>query len=464
MVERNNTRYILRTAILLLLSFSCLALYVVYLQVWEADRLAEHPLNRRAALAEDSVLRGSILDRKGEVLALSPNVGERRYPYGRIMAPVTGYLDDTIGSTGIEAYKGAELSGHSRLLGRLGPLAQIFASARGDDVYLTLDAALQETAYEALGERRGAVVMLDAESGAVLVLASRPSFDPSDIQAQWNSLRQDKESPLVNRALQGLYPPGSTIKPLILDAALENGVTNSKEVFDCTGALKVGDSVIHESHGAAHGRIDVEHALIESCNTTFGSLALRLGGKKLADAFRRFGFEETAQGELAEAAAHLPDFASLGQGDTAQIGIGQSTLLVTPLHMALLAAAFANGGVVMKPYMVERVVTPNGVTLEQHRSEKWFEATTAARASLIHGFMEEVVQEGTGTAAALRGVRVAGKTGTAENSGEDHAWFIGSAEIKGRKVAFAILVENSGGGGTEAAPIARKLLEKLQDD
>ena len=175
-------------------------------------------------------------------------------------------------------------------------------------------------------------------------------------------------------------------------------------------------------------------------------------------------FEETAQGELAEAAAHLPDFASLGQGDTAQIGIGQSTLLVTPLHMALLAAAFANDGVVMKPYMVERVVTPNGITLEQHRSEKWFEATTAARASLIHGFMEEVVQEGTGTAAALRGVRVAGKTGTAENSGEDHAWFIGSAEIKGRKVAFAILVENSGGGGTEAAPIARKLWEKLQDD
>ena len=456
MVERNNTRYILRTAILLLLSFSCLALYVVYLQVWKADQLAEHPLNRRAALAEDSVLRGSILDRKGEVLALSPNVGERRYPYGRIMAPVTGYLDDTIGSTGIEAYKGAELSGHSRLLGRLGPLAQIFASARGDDIYLTLDAALQETAYEALGERRGAVVMLDAESGAVLVLASRPSFDPSNIQAQWDSLRQDKESPLVNRALQGLYPPGSTIKPLILDAALENGVTNSKEVFDCTGALKVGDSVIHESHGAVHGRIDVEHALIESCNTTFGSLALRLGGKKLADAFRRFGFEETA--------AHLPDFASLGQGDTAQIGIGQSTLLVTPLHMALLAAAFANDGVVMKPYMVERVVTPNGITLEQHRSEKWFEATTAARASLIHGFMEEVVQEGTGTAAALRGVRVAGKTGTAENSGEDHAWFIGSAEIKGRKVAFAILVENSGGGGTEAAPIARKLLEKLQDD
>lgn len=464
MVERNSMRYILRTAMVLLLSFSCLALYVVYLQTWKADQLSEHPLNRRAALAEDSVQRGSIFDRKGEVLALSPAAGERRYPYGRIMASVTGYLDDTIGSTGIEAYKGAELSGHSRLLGRLGPLAQLFFSGRGDDVYLTLDAALQETAYEALGDRRGAVVMLDATSGAVLVLASRPSFDPSDIQAKWDSLRQDEESPLLNRALQGLYPPGSTIKPLILDAALENGVTNNKEIFDCTGALEVGDSVIHESHGAVHGRLDVEHALIESCNTTFGSLALRLGGKKLADAFRRFGFEETAQGELAEAAAHLPDFASIGQGDTAQIGIGQSTLLVTPLHMALLAAAFANDGIVMKPYMIDRVVTPSGVTLEQHRSEKWFEATTAARASLIQGFMEEVVQEGTGTAAAIQGVRVSGKTGTAENSGEDHAWFIGSAEIKGRKAAFAIIVENSGGGGTEAAPIARKLLEKLQDD
>ena len=464
MMERNNMKYILHTAIVLLLSFSCLALYIVYLQVWKADWLAEHPMNRRAAIAENSILRGSILDCNGEVLALSPAAGERRYPYGRIMAPVTGYLDDTIGSTGVEAYKGPELSGHSRLLGRLGPIAQLFSSAHGDDVHLTIDAALQKTAYEALGERRGAVVMLDAASGAILVLASRPSFDPSDIQARWNSLRQDEDSPLLNRALQGLYPPGSTIKPLILDAALENGVTDTKEIFDCTGKLEVGDSIIHESHGAVHGRLDIEHALIESCNTTFGTLALRLGGKKLAKAFRRFGFEESAQGDLQEAAAHLPDFEEIGQGDTAQVGIGQSTLLVTPLHMALLAAAFANDGIVMKPYMIDRVVTPSGITLEQHRSEKWFEATTSTRASLIRGFMEEVVQEGTGTAAAIRGVHVAGKTGTAENPGEDHAWFIGSAETKGRKVAFAVLVENGGGGGTEAAPIARKLIEKLQDD
>ncbi len=464
MVERNNTKYILRSAVFLLLLFSGLALYVIYLQVWKADWLSEHPLNRRAAVAEDSVQRGSILDRKGEALALSPTAGERRYPYGRIMAPVTGYLDDTIGSTGIEAYKGAELSGSSRLLGRLGPLAQLFSSAHGDDVYLTIDAELQETAYEALGERRGAVVMLDAKSGAVLVLVSRPSFDPTDVQARWSSLRQDEASPLLNRALQGLYPPGSTIKPLILDAALENEVTDLKEIFTCTGALEVGDSVIHESHGAVHGRLDVEHALIESCNTTFGTLALRLGGKRLADAFRRFGFEETVQGDLEEAAAHLPNFDALGQGDTAQVGIGQSTLLVTPLHMALLAAAFVNDGVVMKPYLVERVVTPGGITLEKHTSEKWFEATTAARASLIHGFMEEVVREGTGKAAEIIGARVAGKTGTAENAGKDHAWFIGSAEVNGRKVAYAIIVENSGGGGAEAAPIAGKLIKRLQDD
>ena len=464
MLERNSRKYILRSAVFLLLTFSCLALYVVYLQVWRADELSEHPLNRRAAAAEDSVQRGSIFDRRGEAIALSPVAGERRYPYGRIMAPVTGYLDDTIGSSGIEAYKGAELAGNSRLLGRLGPIAQLFSADRGDDIYLTIDATLQETAYEALGERRGAVVMLDAETGAVLALVSRPSFDPTDMQARWSELRQDEASPLLNRALQGLYPPGSTIKPLILDAALENEVTNSREIFDCTGALEVGDSVIHESHGAVHGRIDAEHALIESCNTTFATLALRLGGKHLADAFRRFGFDQTAAGELPEAASHLPDFTSLGQGDTAQIGIGQSTLLVTPLHMALVAAAFANGGVVMKPYLVERVVTPGGITIEQHQREKWFEATTAARATLIYGFMEEVVQEGTGTAAAISGVRVAGKTGTAENAGRDHAWFIGSAEVRGRKAAFAVIVENSGGGGTEAAPIARKLIEKLQED
>lgn len=464
MVERSNKRYILRSAVVLLLAFSCLGLYVVYLQVWDADWLEEHPLNRRAAAAEESILRGTIFDVKGEKLAFSPEIGKRIYPYGAVTAPITGYLDEKIGSTGIEAYKGAELTGHSRVFGRFGPVAQLFSSDRGDDVYLTIDAGLQKTAYEALGERRGAVVVLDAQSGAVLALVSRPSFDPADIPSEWDVLRTDEASPLLNRAVQGLYPPGSTIKPLILDAALKNQSTSLNEIFDCTGALEVGDTRIHESHGAVHGKINVEQALIESCNVTFGTLALRLGGKNLQEAFERFGFFRTAEGDMAETASHLPDFASLGEGDMAQIGIGQSTLLVTPLHMALLAAAFANEGVVMKPYMIERIVTPGGVTIDRKHEEKWFEATTSKRAALIDGFMEEVVKKGTGTSAEVAGVRVTGKTGTAENTGKDHAWFIGSAEVHGRKAAFAIIVENSGGGGSEAAPIARRLIARLQEE
>ena len=139
MVERSNKRYILRSAVVLLLAFSCLGLYVVYLQVWDADWLEEHPLNRRAAAAEESILRGTIFDVKGEKLAFSPEIGKRIYPYGAVTAPITGYLDEKIGSTGIEAYKGAELTGHSRVFGRFGPVAQLFSSDRGDDVYLTID-------------------------------------------------------------------------------------------------------------------------------------------------------------------------------------------------------------------------------------------------------------------------------------------------------------------------------------
>lgn len=464
MVERNSKRYILRSAIFLLLAFSCLGIYVVYLQVWKAGYLAEHPLNQRAAAAEESVLRGSILDAKGEKLAFSPERGKRIYPYGAVTAPVTGYLNEKIGSTGIEAYKGAELTGNSRVFGRFGPVAQLFSSERGNDVRLTIDVALQKTAYEALGERRGAVVVLDAESGAVLALVSRPSFDPSDIRLEWDTLRKDETSPLLNRAVQGLYPPGSTIKPLILDAALQKQATSLSEIFDCTGALEVGDTRIHESHGAVHGRINVEQALVESCNVTFGTLALRLGGKNLQEAFERFGFLQVAEGDITETALHLPEFGSIGEGDVAQVGIGQSTLLVTPLHMALLAAAFANKGIVMKPYMIESVLTPDGIIIEKGHKEKWFEATTPTRAALIDGFMEEVVRQGTGTAAAVAGVRVTGKTGTAENAGKDHAWFIGSAQVHGRQVALAIILENSGGGGTEAAPIARRLIVKLQEE
>ena len=346
-------------------------------------------------------------------------------------------------------------------MSRLGPLSQLLQSDRGNDVKLTIEPAAQKAAAEGLGNRRGAVVVLDARTGAVLAMASTPSYDPNNIEANWKQLSGQEDSPLLNRTVQGLYPPGSTIKPMIADAALTDGVTNQKEIFDCDGVLDVGGGhTIRESHGEVHGRIDLRQAVTESCNITFGTLGMRMGDDKLQKAFSRFGFDREIGDEILMTKSHFPAFGKLSAGDQAQTAIGQSALLVTPMHMALLADAFANGGKVMKPYLVQQVITPGGTVVHETRPEKWLTATTPEMAAVIDSFMEGVVTKGTGTAARVSGVRVTGKTGTAENAaGRDHAWFIGSAELAKRKIVFAIIVENAGGGGTEAAPIAKSIIE-----
>jgi peptidoglycan glycosyltransferase len=252
---------------------------------------------------------------------------------------------------------------------------------------------------------------------------------------------------------------------MIADAALTEGVTNEQETFDCPGILDVGGGhSIQESHGEVHNRVDLRKALTESCNVTFGTLGMRLGDDKLKKAFIRFGFDQSIGGEIVMTSSHLPDFGNLGGGDQAQTAIGQSTLLVTPMHMALLASAFAHGGTVMKPYLVQEVITPGGLVVHKANPEKWLTGTTETMAAKVHSYMEDVVTKGTGKAAQVGGVEVAGKTGTAENPhGEDHAWFIGSAKLRNRNIAFAIIVENGGGGGKVAAPIARKIILSLQN-
>ena len=462
--ERRTKLFVIRSAACLLALVGILALYICYLQTFGAEKLAHHPLNQRSAQAESEVQRGSILDAKGRALAQSTAPGSRTYPMGAAMAPITGYIGERIGSAGLEGRENQALLGRTDELNRLGPVAQLLQSDRGNDVHTTINADVQQAAYDAFAGRRGAAVVLDATTGAVLAMVSCPSYDPASVEADWEALRQQADGPLLNRVLYGMYPPGSTIKPMIADAALENGVTDPTEVFDCTGALDVGGGQsLREAHGEVHGRVTLPEAITQSCNVTFGTLAMRMGGKKLAKAFDRFGFTQTLTGDLASESAHLPDFGKLGQGDLAQCGIGQSSLLVTPMEMALVAAAFANHGTVMQPYIVQSITTPAGLTIREASQTKWFDATTPERAATIDGWMEDVVTHGTGTAARVSGIRVTGKTGTAENAqGKDHAWFLGSADVGGRKIAFAIIVENSGGGGTEAAPIAKKIILSME--
>ena len=463
MDKRNIKGYVRNSAVVLLAVFSLLLLYVVYLQVWQADELVKSPLNKRNAAMLEDIRQGSILAAGGEKLAYTDDNGQRIYPYGAVMAPITGYEGKKIGSAGIEGKEGRELSGLSDSYSFLGPAAQLFMADKGNDVKLTIDVRAQEAASSALGNRRGAVVVMDAATGAVLAMVSKPAYDPATVEENWERLSAQTDSPLLNRAVQGLYPPGSTIKPLIAAAALKNKVTDTAEIFPCSGELDLGGGyVLHESHGAVHGKVNLEQALVHSCNITFATLAMRLDSKDLADAFNDFGFNLELGGDIGSEPARLPEFAALNEGDKAQVGIGQGTMLVTPLQMAMLADAFANNGTIMRPYLVDEVITPNGVIIKKQTAEKIGEAVSSTYASLIDKYMLQVVEEGTGSAAQIQGVRVTGKTGTAENSGgEDHAWFIGSAELPERKIVFAIIVENSGGGGSQAAPIAKKVILSL---
>ena len=466
MNDRNIKRYVWRAAQLLFFGFACLSVYILYLQSIQADELATHPSNRRAMAAESDIVRGRILDASNQILAYTDERGSRIYPMKDMMAPITGYMGETIGSAGIEGSENQKLLGLTEHTSRLGPIRQLLVSDHGNDVKLTLHAGLQKTAYDALGKRRGAIVVLDARTGAVIAMVSRPSFDPNHAEENWTSLNQQQDSPLLNRASQGLYPPGSTLKVMIAEAALQEKTTDFKEVFHCTGKLDLGGGyVLQESHGAVHGSVNLEQALAESCNITFATLAMRMGAKSLDKTFERYGFHRAIEGDVLESMPHLPKFAQLGTGDIAQVGIGQSELLVSPLRMAMLASAFANQGVIMKPYLLDEVISPNGVIIEKGQQHKWLQVTSPEQALQIDQLMEKVVTEGTGRAAQVQGVRVTGKTGTAENpGGADHAWFIGNADIRGRMYSFAVLVENSGGGGTEAAPIARRIITDLLDE
>ena len=466
MTDRKIRKHITVAAAFLLILIGIQLLYLAKLSIWDGNELSAHPLNTRSALMEQDIRRGCILDREGRVIAESAADGERSYPYGRILAPVTGYQTERYGSTGVEQVAGLELGGVTTDVAHMGPLRTLLRADAGYDVRLTVDATLSEAAWNALGSRRGAVVVLDAATGAVRTMVSAPSYDPATAEKHWGELTSREDSPLLNRASQGLYPPGSTFKTLIADAALTAGMTNPDEVFTCTGELAIGtDYVLHESHDEAHGKLHLADALRESCNVTFATLALRLGSRGLSSAFDRFGVgEEFTDAEIAMTAAHVPEMSRLSDGAIAQIGIGQGELLVTPLQMALIADAFANDGKIMRPYLVEQVLTAEGTPLYEANPAVARTATTAERAAIIDSYMADVVAAGTGTAAHVEGVRVTGKTGTAENaSGTDHAWFIGSAERGGHKIVMAILVEEGGFGGRAAAGIARTVIQNYFD-
>jgi peptidoglycan glycosyltransferase len=456
------TRNIRKVAFGLLSLLVILFIYLSYIQVVQSEFLLTHPLNRRTIETARTTQYGMILDRNSEKLAYSKKEGDifrRDYPYAAVAAQVVGYDSVTYGRSGIESTFNGDLTGNNTSIAHLGAISHLLTNKAGNNVTLTLDVNVQETAYKALGNHKGAIVVMNPKTGAILAMVSKPSFDPNGIDQQWKSISTNEGSPLLNRVTQGLYPPGSTIKVMIAEAALKEKIVDLKRTIYCEGFLKIPpDYILQESHSEVYGNINLEKALAVSSNVFFGTVSLELGRSKMADTFERFGFNRPVGQELQEVSSHLPKFSSLGDGDLAQTGIGQGSLLVTPLRMAMLTSSFANNGKMMRPYLVDKITASDGSLMKTFAPEEWLTPTSPQLADEINKMMVGVVRNGTGSSASLPGVLVAGKTGTAENSqGDSHAWFIGFAPADNPQVAIAVIVENAGFGGSIAAPIARQV-------
>jgi penicillin-binding protein A len=440
-----------------------LLVYLAAVQVVWGPEIAEAPQNPRLTLAAQQIHWGRILDRHLAVLADSAEVDGRqvrRYADGTLFAHLLGYRSQRYGLAGIELQDDPALLGLP-VRDPWRALQQAFGQAgRGNDLVLTVDTAVQQAASQALGDRRGAVVALDPRTGAVLALVSHPSFDPAMIEARWPAVAHDPSAPLLDRATQGEYPPGSAFKPIVLAAALARGRVTQQTEFDCPGSITVAGTTITDFNGESHGRVTLAQAFALSCNVTFVRVGLLAGAQAVLGTARAFGLGSSPQFDLPAAPGHLPDPRTLSVRGLAQISFGQGPLLVTPLQMALVAAAIGNHGIMMRPFLLSEVREPEGRILAAYAQRGSREVLPAWLAALVARDMTGVVDGGTGTAAQIEGIQVAGKTGTAENPhGATHAWFIAFAPAARPSVAVAVLLENAGVGGEIAAPVARQVLD-----
>ena len=472
-------RSIRRLYMTLAAGFGLLVVMLGWWQVVAADSLKEHTDNQQTAQAERLIDRGRILSADGKVLAASrarrikgQRVFERVYPQGTLAANAVGF-SSTANRTGIESTYNRYLSGSFGTE----PLLQRFnlKEKRGADVRLSLDTRVQQAAEEGLAGKAGAVVAFDPTTGQILAMASSPTFDLQQAVTDYASIPTEG-SPFINRTTQGLYPPGSTFKVVTATAALESGEYTPDSTFDDTGSFDTPGGPIRNFDGERFGEHDLTTALTNSINTTFASIGDALGPELLGGTMTAYGFGERPPIDLPDGEVLVSGRRDGGKvlpndedgEDTARIAIGQERLTVTPLQMMMVAGAVANRGVLMAPHLMERITDRGGSVVKRGEPDEVGRVMSEANAAELTAMMENVVREGTGTAAALSsaGVTVAGKTGTAESSdaNRNQAWFIGFAPAEAPVVAVAVVVEDTSlTGGIAAAPIAASVMRAAID-
>ncbi|MBQ7567683.1 hypothetical protein IJT17_02645 [bacterium] len=431
---------------------------LVRYQFIEADDILSRPNELR--LEQKQELRGSLLDRRRDVLAYSKGQ-QRVYPLGEAIGSLLGGYS---GDSGLDNMLAAETKPMDVPRGPVDAVRLIRKyDMRGNDVVLTIDSRLQRGIYELLSGYLGAAVLMDTRTGELLALVSRPSFDSNRVreEAYWKSLiEQTETAPLVERCLSGRYPPGSTFKTVVMSGALEEGLARPDEMFDCKGSMYVGSFLLNCN--ATHGQISLCEALAYSCNVAFAELGTRLGVEGIDRWASRFGMMDDFACVPGSGKAQLASDSAWSA--SAEAAIGQADLLVSPLHMAVVASVIANRGRLVEPRLVKGTASSDGQWVSQTECREAAEVMSAGTAETVAEAMRLAVSSGTCVNAALPDVLVSGKSGSAENPrGDTHAWFIGYAPSDSPRFACAVVLENAGGGGRYAAPIAGKIFRMAFD-
>ena len=478
-------RELKRVSIVVMLMFVALLTSTTIIQVFQADSLTADARNTRTLYDSYSVERGAILV-AGNPIAQSMPVADdykfqRTYSNGPLYAPITGFMPINGSPTGLEHALNGELSGTSdaQFFDKINSLIT-GQNAKGASVEVTIDPALQQAAWDALGDLTGSVVVTEPKTGRILAMVSKPGYDPNlltvhdnqKVTDSYESLVSDTSNPLIDRAINALNPPGSVFKLVVVTAALESGKFTPESTFPNPGTFQLPGSssiVINSGGGTCGGgdTVTIATALRLSCNIPMAELGLQLGDKAIRDTAEKFGFNTDYSIPLNVSQSAYP--LELDDAQLALSAFGQTSVRATPLQMAMVSATIANGGVEMAPNLIDQILAPNLSPLQSFEPRTLKRVMSAETAATITQMMVNGVQDGAASNARIDGVNVAGKTGTAENAADDPytLWFTGFAPAEDPKYAISVLVEDGGGlgqtgyGNLLAAPIAKQVLEAV---
>lgn len=438
--------------------------YIIKFMYFDSTNIIANSYNKRSDLFADKVVRGQLLSIDGKVLAESVENSDgtysRQYNYGKMFAHVIGYASK--GKSGLELTANYYLlTSHANIFERISNELKGEKNI-GDNVVTTLNYDLQNTAYQALGDRKGAVIVLEPSTGKILAMVSKPDFDPNEIDEIWDSINSSDESLLLNRATQGLYPPGSTFKVLTaLEYIQENPNAYSDFSYNCSGSDIFNSVSISCYNNTSHGTVDLSHAMAYSCNDSFAQIGTTLNISKLNKLCTTFLFNKNLPYDGIYSKSSFVLDGNSNKNQIPQTVIGQGDTLVTPLHNALIMATIANGGVMMKPYLIDHVENYSGTLVKKFTPSSYKKLITATEAEKMQELLVGVVDYGTASSLSNSNYSVAGKTGSAEFYSGDtcHGWFVGYSNVENPDIVVSIVVEGVSRGSSEALPIAKQIFD-----